>query len=175
MTDIQVRYWEHKENQRSHLANEAENYRSHRASENLSALGLAETQRSNLAREAETNRHNQATERETNRSNLVNESLKRESNQIDWHKAESQRRTANSNVSLNDARRVDQLNKNVISAADAKWEINHPTVGQVLRTIDKVGSSAGKVTSAISDVGDLFGNITSGVIKGLKATKKIKK
>lgn len=80
MTQNQIAYQAHLENQRANKARETETHRSNIANEretNRSNLAKeAETNRSNIARETETNRSNVAKETETNRSNLANEMLK---------------------------------------------------------------------------------------------------
>lgn len=62
MTDIQVKYWTHKETQRANLAKEGETALHNRNTEELQRQSLVETKRSNLADEAERYRHNLATE-----------------------------------------------------------------------------------------------------------------
>ena len=80
MTQNQIAYQAHLENQRANKAREAETHRSNIANETETRRSnLAretETYRSNVARETETNRSNLAKETETNRSNLANEMLK---------------------------------------------------------------------------------------------------
>lgn len=81
-----INYLKHKEDQRSHLAQEhetnrantareTETNRSNLANEQLGRDTLAETHRSNVAREVETNRSNLAKEGETKRHNLVAEDI----------------------------------------------------------------------------------------------------
>lgn len=80
MTQNQIAYQAHLENQRANKARETETHRSNIANEEETKRSNiareAETNRSNVAREIETNRSNLAKETETNRSNLANEMLK---------------------------------------------------------------------------------------------------
>lgn len=55
MTNMQLKYWENRENERANVERESELRRSHTVSE-------AETARSNLAREKETSRTNRVNE-----------------------------------------------------------------------------------------------------------------
>lgn len=80
MTQNQIAYQAHLENQRANKARETETHRSNIANETETKRSNlakeAETNRSNVAKEIETNRSNVARETETNRSNLANEMLK---------------------------------------------------------------------------------------------------
>lgn len=73
MTDIQVRYWDYKENQRHNQAVEGETYRHNSATEVQAANELIEVNRHNVVSEQETNRHNVVTETETHRHNSATE------------------------------------------------------------------------------------------------------
>lgn len=131
-----INYLKHKEDQRSHLAQEKETKRANLArefetnrsnlvNEQLGRDTLAETNRSNLAREVETNRTNLAKEVETNRANLAKE---RETNRHNLVAEGIDAKVGNSNIYKNEQQ------GNLLNAQAARADMENAEIAALGQT-----------------------------------------
>lgn len=77
MTDLQIKYWGLKEDQRHNIASEVETNRHNVVGEKQQDKVIGETYRHNVATEREANRANRAKELETHRHNYASELVER--------------------------------------------------------------------------------------------------
>lgn len=151
MTQNQINYQRHKEDVRTHQAQEAESERSHRESERIAQLQYEEAKRANQARESEAYRANTTQEKETNRSNLARELETNRANlvkeQLTKYQVDTSARTAKYQTDVNADTSRYASDQNYQSRVDAAYINKHgvdPTTikkgaAKVAETFVKVG------------------------------------